>query len=160
MCGRPRPDNDNDGGKIVGVRCVVRAGAKVTSVWRAARTCTAIPLFSCRYSAWKQPSPSTGLRARSRRRRVELSMGAQDMTHAPAAGSQPIGTLLCPSAEVMASVCPFRSTQSIRPSARPSLCLSLCLLTSLFPCTLSAPSWAHLNKILFALAYENQFSPV
>lgn len=156
MCGRPRPDNDNDGGKIVGVRCVVRAGAKVTSVWRAARTCTAIPLFSCRYSAWKQPNPSTGLRVRRRRRRrVELSMGAQDMTHAPAASSQPIGTLLRLSTEIVASVCPFRCT-----SICPSLCLSLCLLTSLFPCTLSAPSWAHLNKILFALAYENQFSPV
>lgn len=46
--------------KIVGVRCVVRAGAKVTSVWRCASTRTAIPLFSSSvFSLEAEPSQAS-----------------------------------------------------------------------------------------------------
>lgn len=106
--------------------------------------------FLRRYSAWKPSrakpaSTSPGRRRRRRRCCEELSMGAQDMTHAPATSSQPIGTLL---------VC---LPSWLRPQVRSAVWPSVRLLTSLFPCTLSSPSWAHLNKILFALATKINF---
>lgn len=113
----------------IGVRCVVRAGAKVTSVWRCFHIAARILLFfgiqpgipaARLYGLWLVfSSPSVGLCLWLTAPRRELST-AQDMTHAPSCGSQPIGTL------------PVRPPAlPIRLSASPSVRLPV-----LFPCTL------------------------